>query len=309
MTHTVRSIDALINSIPEAQPINPANAKIAENAPVEQKVEQKSPSGEPDFTEEAQDLTENTPEITKNTPDDAEKLQKTPENTEKTENKAVDSPDTDEYGNPVVKKQKMYTEEEVQQKIRDRLRRVKEQPVQQTQQQQLQDAQDAGFEYNENSELTWAQQLENFVENTMVKVGQRHQRKQEEAVQKAAQVEFESKFQSGMEKYPDFVETLQDKHVDNAMMMGIQGLNNPAAFLYTVAKKAPKELERIAKIPNPYARAAEMGALHAKLSKPKNSTNAPKPLSQDRGDLTEKPAAKVSIDHLIAEDAKKRYSR
>jgi hypothetical protein len=113
-----------------------------------------------------------------------------------------------------------------------------------------------------------------------------------------------------MSQYPDFVKTLSDKPVTNDMMMAVQGLENPAAFLYTVAKKMPGELDRISKIPNPYIQVAEMGRLHEKLSKAKPSSNAPKPLSRDSSDISEKAApARVPIEHLIAEDAKSRYRR
>lgn len=323
MTHTVRSIDGLISNIPEAQPINPANSPSAK--PENKKVDVK-----------AANLTQNAPKIDDHENILTEKLQKSekpekiPENSQTDDKKQQNSStftniqegddkssedaassenEMDEYGNPVVKA-KVYTEEQVQQMIRDRLKRGAFRNEQQPSPQQVQQAQDSGFQYDENSEQTWSQQLEGFVENTMKKVNERHQREQQKFVQKRAQEEFESKFHAGMAKYPDFVQTLQDKPVSDNMMMAVRGLENPAAFLYTAAKKMPGELERISKIGDPYVQAAEMGRLHEKLSKPKSSSNAPRPLSHDRSDISEKAApARVPIEHLIDEDARNRVRR
>lgn len=299
MTHEIRSIDALINSIPEAQPINPGNSPAVKEAPQEVPVKVETPA-EPDAYSE--------PEV-----------EVAPETEEKTDYKTSDtaSEDKDEYGNDVPKK-KMYTEEEVQRMIRDRLKRgafknaeqqPQQQPVQPTQQ-QVQQAQDSGFQYNEDSEKTWSQQLEEFVEQTLYKVNAKHQQKAMEAQNKAKQAEFESKFYSEMDKYPDFVEVLSDKPVTNEMMIGIRGLDNPAAFLYAAAKRQPAELERIAKIADPYQQIAEMGRLHERMVKNKNSSNAPRPVTRDRSDISDSASpAKVSIDHLIAQDAFGRVRR
>jgi hypothetical protein len=148
-----------------------------------------------------------------------------------------------------------------------------------------------------------------FVKEAIQEVSQDQVRERQEYAKRQAEAEFESKLFSGMSKYPDFVNVLSETPVSDAMVMGIRGLDNPAAFLYAAAKRHPEELARIGKINDPYQQAAEMGRLHDRIAKAKRASSAPRPLSQDRSDVSEKVAPKYSIDHLIHEHAKDRYRR
>lgn len=301
MTHVVRNIDGLISGIPEAQPIS------AENSPVN-----KEPAKSEDV--KGTELPLNDVKVQENSSNSSNEPQDDSfidSRKEVEPPKVAETPEAnlDEYGNELPKP-KMYSEEEVQRMIRDRLKRgAFRQEAEQPTPQQTQQAQEVGFEYDENSGQTWTQQLERFVENTVQNMGQKQQKQAAEVRERQIQQEFEHKFLDGMGKYPDFVETLTDKPITNDMMKGIRGLQNPAAFLYAVAKKQPGELERIARIPDPYQQSAEMGRLHERMTKAKKSSSAPAPVTQDRGDVNEKSPPKYSIDHLIQEDAAKRYNR
>lgn len=311
--HTVRSIDDLINNTPEAQPINHVKAQnTAENS-------ENKPQNPPGITKsepETSEIIENKDDLEEKPANKEEISPKTQENADKSsdpisksnEHVEVPSAELDEYGN-AIPPPKMYTEEQVQKMMRDRLKRgpFREEPAPSPQ--QLQQAEDTGFQYNENSELSWSQQLKQFVKSTMQEVKKEEYFEHQKAVKKQAEIEFEAKFHTGMSKYPDFVETMSDKVITDDMVMATRGLANPAAFLYTAAKKMPQELDRISKIADPYQQVAEMGRLHEKLSKKKPSSNAPRPLSPDRSDVIDRPPAKASIDHLIAEDAKSKYRR
>ena len=193
MTH-VRNIDALIAGIPEAQPINPANSPVnkTEVQPESVKIE---PETQIDNDVKGTELTEKEHNFHEN----EEKDDNLPEKSENSEKLEKIDQSTDEYGNPIPKS-KMYTEEEVQRMIRDRLKRgafreQAETPPPQPQQQQT----PAGFEYNDTSEQTWEQQLEAFVENTIDKRAAKQQQKAIEIQQKRVQAEFEGKaFHNGI---------------------------------------------------------------------------------------------------------------
>ncbi len=192
--------------------------------------------------------------------------------------------------------------------IRDRLSRGQFKDQQPTPQ-QTEQAKNSGFEYNANSDLSWSDQLKVFVKEAIQEVNQDQVKHHREHARQQAEAEFESKMFSGMAKYPDFVDVMSQNPVSDAMVMGIRGLDNPAAFLYAAAKRHPEELGRIAKISDPYQQAAEMGRLHDRVAKAKRASSAPRPLTQDRSDVSEKVAPRYSIDHLIHEHGKDRYRR
>ena len=232
-------------------------------------------------------------------PEIAEKLQKEPEKSAASENNLID-----EYGNP-VEKPKMYSEDEVQRMIRDRLSRGRHaeqpQPTQhQPTQHQVQQAQSDGFTADPNSEQPWEQQLETFIEKTIEKRTARqteHQWRQQEAQKQA---DFEVKFTSGMGKYQDFHQVIAGKTITDSMMLAARNLENPAAFVYGAAKLHPAELDRIARIGDPYAQAAEVGRLHERMVKDhRNVTKAAKPLDTPKGDLPAKTYNPPSIDQRI----------
>ena len=238
-----------------------------------------------------------------------------PENTVENANKAAENPHIDEYGNPTAKP-KMYTEEEFNQRlnegIRQRLARGKV-GEQQPSAQQVRNASDE-FKVDPNSEDSWEIQLESFIEKTIdkrqAKMNERQWREQE-AIKQA---EFESKFTSGMSKYDDFHQVVQPMvqqgKVTDAMMFAARGLDNPAAFVYGAAKMHPQELERIARIADPYAQAAEVGRLHEKMVKSKNITSgAPRPLDAPRSDMPGKVINMPSLDERINQHAASKQAR
>lgn len=217
--------------------------------------------------------------------------------------KPVEDKQIDEYGNS-VEKQKVYTEDEVNRLIRDRLARGKyaeQQPAQPqyvppTTQQQPAEEED------------WQQQLnavvDKRIEERQAKVAEQQWQQQESA----RQADFESKFTTGMNGYLDFNSVVAGKNITNSMLLATRNLDNPAAFVYGAAKMHAPELERISKIADPYVQAAEIGRLHEKMVKTKNVvSNAPKPLEVVSSDV---PAKKTSdyppLDERIHQYAKQK---
>lgn len=214
---------------------------------------------------------------------------------EEIEQKTGDKP-IDEYGNP-VEKPKMYTEEEVNQRIRDRLSRGRfaEQP---TQQQVKQAAEN--FQADPNSEESWETQLEAFVERTIDKKQKKVAEDQWRHREQERQAEFETKFTAGMNKYADFNDVVRGKAINEGILLASRALDNPAAFIYGASKLHPQELDRIARIDDPYQQAAEVGRLHERMVKSRNTNSkAAKPLETPKADIPAQTANRPSIDHLI----------
>lgn len=212
----------------------------------------------------------------------------------------VDKNPIDEYGNP-IEKPKMYSEEDVQRMIRDRLSRSRHEPPQQQQPNQP-SANDAN-PANED----WEAELEKFVEKTIDKRQQKMTEKQWQAQEQAIQAEFEAKFNTGMAKYNDFQPVVKkiSHNLTNEMMLATRALDNPAAFIYGAAKMHPQELERISKIQDSYQQAAEIGRLHEKMVKNRNAiTQASKPLEQPKGDLPQIINKMPSLEERIVQHAK-----
>jgi hypothetical protein len=216
----------------------------------------------------------------------------------------------DEYGNDTPAP-KTYTEAEVNERInkavRERLARGNHEQV--PQQQVTQQAQ-ANFEYNPESNDSWQTQLEQFVESTVDRMSQKRQQAQLQQQEKQAQVAFEEKMYQGMGRFSDFTDVVSGKPISDAMVMATRGMEDPAAFIYAASKRAPQELERIAKISDPYSQMMEMGKLEERMRKTKPGTNAPKPIGRTPEDTTNnaKPKSKEpTIEDLIARsDAKRR---
>ncbi len=237
-----------------------------------------------------------------------------PETTKSLESssKSVDSvgdktSSVDEYGNP-IEPPKTYTEEEVQNLIRQRLARVKntEQPTQQQVRQATEE-----FKQDPNSEENWETQLETFIDKTIEKRQAKQTQQQWQAQESAKQADFEARFNTGMGKYSDFHQVVANKPITDSMMLAARGLENPAAFIYGAAKLHPQELTRIANIADPYAQAAEVGRLHERMVKTRNATsNAPKPLEAPKSDVTSKRVdERPPIDYLIQQHAKQKQAR
>lgn len=219
---------------------------------------------------------------------------------------------TDEYGNPVFKPKK-YSEDEVNERInaavRERLARLeRNQPTPQ----QAQQAAQTGFEYNADSQESWQQQLESFVENTVTKLGQRQAHQAQQAREQESQMAFDAKFQSGMRKFPDYVQIVQSQPITDAMVMAARSMKDPAAFFYAASKRAPQELERIARIADPYAQIAETAKLEERMKKQPAPTKTPRPIAKVQDDVPIKHDTErkgPSIEQLIAESDAKRQAK
>jgi len=205
----------------------------------------------------------------------------------------------DEYGNP-IEKPKMYSEDEVSRLINARVARIKQQeyvPQQQPQQQQP-----------VQQEEDWEQQLKTVIKKTMVETQEENIQRQWQQQEIQRQAEFEAKFTSGMNKYEDFHDVVRGKNITDTMLLAARNLENPAAFVYGAAKMHAPELERISKMTDPYAQAAEVGRLHEKMIKSKNVvSSAPKPLEVVTSDMPSKTFAnQPSIDERIHQYAKQK---
>lgn len=291
MTTEVKNVDDILvpreqamiaNAQIPAQPANEVKEQVQEPKKVDVPIEKEVPQEEPESLSEAAEE-ENVVEAT----DKTDKI-------------------IDEYGNP-VEKPRMYTEEELQQRIRERLSRGRhaDQPTQQ----QVQQASD-GFKPDPNSEDSWEQQLEAFVDRTIEKRERNLSEKQWRAQEQARQAEFEAKFTSGMGKYQDFHQVVAGKPITDTMMLAARNLNDPAAFIYGASKLHPQELERISRIADPYAQAAEVGRLHEKMVKAKKTASqAGKPLEAPKGDVPQKVYSRPSLETLIDQHAKQKRAR
>lgn len=217
--------------------------------------------------------------------------------------------DVDDYGNP-AQPAKMYTEEEVNERINTAMRRRwKEEQEKKQHQQQPPMPQNAAqdFKYDETNTDSWEQQLETFVERTLDKVSQKQAQQQIQQREQAAQIEFETKFTAGMSRFPDFVDVVGTKPISDAMTVATRSMKDPAAFLYAASKTQAAELERISRIPDPYTQIAEMGRLEERMRKVRSATNAPKPVPKSAGDMSDKPMGRGSVDDKIHAHAKSKF--
>lgn len=210
----------------------------------------------------------------------------------------------DEYGNQSSKEEKLYTKEEVNAMVRDRLSRGHHGQ----QQNQQAEQQPQGFEYKENEAGDWQQQLEAFTEQVIAKREQKLIQQQQQYREQMAQQQFQAKFEQGIEKFSDFAEVVDTTKFTDAMVLATRGLNDPAAFVYAASKRAPQDLERIARINDPYAQMMEMGKLEERLKKAPPVSKTPKPSTKIKEDLTIPHAGdkKETIEDLIAEANNKR---
>ena len=214
------------------------------------------------------------------------------------EAEAAPESDEDAYGNKIGKP-KMYSEEEVHRMIRERLQRGRQTQPEQSQVQEA--AKD--FQPDPESDESWETQLGTFVENKIAQIEQKKQQKAWQEQEQLSQTDFEDRFTTGMSKYQDFENVVKGKPITASMMMATRSMENPAAFLYAACKQQPDEVERIAKIQDPYAQIAEMGRLEERMKKSRVLTAAPKPAKRISGDRTDA-SPKHSIDSLIAQHAK-----
>jgi len=214
--------------------------------------------------------------------------------------------ETDDYGNHKENPTRTYSEDEVNERInkavRDRLSRMKQDAAQQPQQAKK------DFEYNEESNESWQEQLEQFVEQTVGKMTTRKEQTQQKERERTAQLEFEDKFHAGMGRFKDFIDVVQSQPISDAMTMATRGMTDPAAFLYAASKRAPDDLKRISNINDFYTQMVEMGKLEERMKRGKVGTTAPRPLKNTREDssFAQKSDKAPSIEDLIAADSERR---
>lgn len=212
-----------------------------------------------------------------------------------------DSP-IDEYGNPVAPP-RMYSEEEVNRMMRERLsrgRHAEMQPPPNSQPQHQEQSTDQG-------DVAWDKELKQFIKSTLNEFSDEQKHEQWKAEENRKQYEFQEKFSTGMQKYRDFQEVIKGKPITDSMMLAARNLENPAAFVYGAAKMHPQELDRIARINDPYAQAAEVGRLHERMVKERNKiSKAAPPLETPKSDITHKKASNVSLEQRIDAYAKQK---
>lgn len=216
----------------------------------------------------------------------------------KGEEKPIES--KDEYGNEVTPK-KTYTEDEVNELMRQRFNRTKKEETAK----QIPEPHEASAEETQN----WESQLEGFVENTVKKLSQKEQQKTQEIREKSMQAEFEDKMMRGMGKYKDFQDVVSKMPISDTMLLATRQMKDPAAFIYAASKTQAKEIERISQIQDPYHQAAEMGRLEERMKKLRAGTGSPRPVSEIKGDIENKSYVRPSIDDLIRKDGLKKFSR
>lgn len=215
----------------------------------------------------------------------------------------------DEYGQPIAPP-RTYTEEEVQQMIRERVSRGRIDQRQPPQQPTPQQPRPADAEQSASGDQDWEKQLDHIIDKR-IETRQAEQREAEWRQQEAQrQAHFQEKFESGMAKYGDFEQVVQKvaPSISPSMMLATRSLNDPAAFLYGAAKMHPAELERISKIADGAAQAMEIGRLHERMVKYRvNITGAPKPLEVPKSDVPNKPLhPERSLDQRIHDYAKQK---
>lgn len=168
------------------------------------------------------------------------------------------------------------------------------------------------FKYDPNDEVSWEQQLSDFVKHTVTNMHSEQQEQQRAAQEQKAHRDFAQKFRAGMERFPDFREVVGGQPMDDAMTLSLRGMADPTAFIYAASKRNPQELERISKLPDPYARMVEMGRLEERMRRSKPVTKAPRPLGRMKEDTVAKVKPKekdTTGDDLLAKADAKRLSQ
>ena len=274
-------------------------------APEMQEQDLQEPEDSQELETEALSSTDYTDREPKNTEDH--------ENSAETDAESKPEQELDDYGNEKAKP-RMYTEEEVNERInktvRERLARGNN--TQQTQQNQPQNQQQGkDFAYDPESSENWEQQLERFVENTVSRMSQKQMQEQMRQQEAEAEMQFRDNFMNGMGRFADFKETVQQQPITDHMTMALRGIKDPSAFIYAASKRHPQELQRISQLKDPYSQIVEIGKLEERMRKTSAVTNAPKPVSrsQDDGVTIPKPKKKEdTIEDLIAKSDAKRQA-
>jgi len=242
-----------------------------------------------------------------------EHVQETPKNEDVSRESSSQKNDDqliDEYGNPIGKS-KLYTEDEVNNMIRDRLSRGRfaeqysETPRQMPKTKVVNEEELSGEDGS-----YWQEQLNQHIDNRIEERQRERAHREWQSQEMAKQEAFQEKFTSGMNRYSDFREVVSNKPITDNMMLAIRNLENPAAFVYGASKLHPQELDRIARIPDPYAQASEMGRLHERMVKErKTAANATRPLESPKSDMPSKINTRPSLETLIDQHARQKQAR
>lgn len=307
----ISSIDDLLMGVGNSQqPATPEHKEKAQEKPnpVEEKVSDDNVEVEyesdplPDEERESEDIDEEKSETKKTDSDNAE-----------------EKDDLDEYGTqkeqmPKGLKDRLDRKDrQYQQEVAQRDNEIAQLRAQLTQQGASKEVQQAvkDFKYDPNEEVAWEKQLSEFVKHTITNMQNEQQQQQRQTEDQHAEREFKQKFTQGIEGYSDFREVVGNQPIDDAMTLALRGMNNPAAFIYAASKRHPKELERISKLKDPYARMVEMGKLEERMRRNKPTTQAPRPLGRTKEDTPARVTPKqkdMTGDDLLAKADAKRLS-
>lgn len=221
---------------------------------------------------------------------------------------------SDEYGNDLDESKEdkpLYTRaevhEQINQAVRERLARI--QSPQQQNHEVNQHVQD-NFKYDDESNQTWQQQLQTFVEQTVQQMGQKQMQQQQQQYEQSIQEQHNAKFREGIKRYKDFNKVVNPKDFTDDMFMATRGLEDPAGFVYAASKRAPEEIKRISQIKDPYTQVVEMTRLENKMRQQASTTRAPKPVSRHKSDsdIPHTDDKAPSLDDLIAENDRRRVN-
>lgn len=220
----------------------------------------------------------------------------------------------DEYGNenPDDDEDKpLYSKKELNERINKAIRQRFNRGDDETTNKEIKKA-TQDFQYNENSDDSWQQQLENFVEKAVIKMNQKHEQAQRDRKEEQIREDLQKKFVADMSKFNDFEDVVGHQPITPAMSYALRAIEKPASFIYAASKNHSSELERISRIPDEYAQIVEMGKLEERMRKQKQTTQAPKPIPRTREDSAPTPKKvknDTSLDDLLMkEDAKRRDS-
>lgn len=314
----ISSIDDLLMGVGNSQqPATPEHKeKLQDEKAQIEEIEPDAP--EYDDTDDSDSTTDKSDDDMDESADDTdEEIDKKPEKKGESEDAEVD--EEDEYGN---KKERMSKgmkdrldrkEKQHQREIEQRdyeLQTLRQQLVSKGASSEVQKAA-ADFEYNPNDESTWQQQLTDFVKQTVSNMKTDEVQSSRQAQEQTAQREFHKKFSQGMDRFGDFKEVVGSQPIDDAMTLSLRAMADPSAFIYAASKRHPQEIERISKLPDPYARMVEMGKLEERMRRNKPTTKTPRPLGRTREDATTKVTPKqkdTTGDDLLAKADAKRLS-
>lgn len=312
----ISSIDDLLagigNSQQPATPEHKEKQKEAPETPEDDDIETPTYGDE-----DAESDEEETPEPEEHDDPDDGGDDDEPSGAKKPKEPEPEEDDVDEYGN---KKERMSKgmKERLDRKEKQHQREIemRDQELQNLRQQLAQRGASAevqqavkDFKYDPSEEVSWEQQLSDFVKQTVTNMHQEGAKQARERQEQEAHKEFHKKFTTGMERFSDFREVVGTQPIDDAMTLSLRGMADPSAFIYAASKRQPAELERISKIPDPYARMVEMGRLEERMRKNRPITKAPRPLGRTKEDTAARVVPKqkeTTGDDLLAKaDAKR----